>query len=164
MPESPKNNATMEDHVVAFCRDFEANCPACGYDLRGAQSERCPECNTEIRLRIDDLAPRPRLSLAILAFLWPVAVGLPTLLINVWIALNTGWQGILTSNFAIFYNLIGLAMSVLGLAGLVAVILGRRHVRRSSRRISAILYVMAYLAFGVFAVIWCWQHVRILWP
>ena len=36
----------------AFLADSDTSCPACGYGLRGAESERCPECGAQFELRL----------------------------------------------------------------------------------------------------------------
>jgi predicted RNA-binding Zn-ribbon protein involved in translation (DUF1610 family) len=38
--------------LTSFLADSDARCPACRYALRGCTSDRCPECGTQLMLRI----------------------------------------------------------------------------------------------------------------
>jgi hypothetical protein len=40
------------DLVVAFLEHEDASCPTCGYNLRGAPKNRCPECATPVHLEV----------------------------------------------------------------------------------------------------------------
>jgi hypothetical protein len=38
--------------LVEYLRTHSANCPRCGYDLRGIQDCKCPECGQHVAMRV----------------------------------------------------------------------------------------------------------------
>ncbi len=46
------------DLLRAFLADRDVPCPGCGYNLRGLPSDRCPECNQPLVLRVGLAEPR----------------------------------------------------------------------------------------------------------
>jgi len=64
----------MPSTVVKFLAETDADCPACGYQLRGAPEPRCPECSAPLHLEIATTQSRPGAWLfALLA--WSLALG-----------------------------------------------------------------------------------------
>lgn len=47
-----------DPHLIQYLADRNVPCPACTYNLRGLQSDRCPECNREVVLQIRLAEPR----------------------------------------------------------------------------------------------------------
>jgi hypothetical protein len=66
MPITPPTQPTAdlpdsENHVALlrhYLRDTDESCPSCNYALRGLTTDRCPECNQQITLRIKLVEPR----------------------------------------------------------------------------------------------------------
>jgi hypothetical protein len=58
----------------------DAACPSCGYNLRGLTSDRCPECNQEIALRVSLVDPRVGLFLVGVVG-WALGAGFSVLLL-----------------------------------------------------------------------------------
>jgi hypothetical protein len=48
----------VAEHLAQFLADRDAPCPGCGYNLRGLTSDRCPECNQFLVLRVGLAEPR----------------------------------------------------------------------------------------------------------
>lgn len=49
-------------HLAIYLADRDAPCPACGYNLRGLEGARCPECGAELTLagvKTGESAPDP---------------------------------------------------------------------------------------------------------
>jgi hypothetical protein len=57
--------------LSTFLADRDAPCPCCGYSLRGLTSDRCPECNESLALRVG--LAEPRLAMFIAGLLGPAA-------------------------------------------------------------------------------------------
>lgn len=47
-----------QDQLADFLAERDAECPSCGYNLRGLTSDRCPECNQLLALRVNLAEPR----------------------------------------------------------------------------------------------------------
>ncbi len=47
-----------EDFLQSFLADRDAPCPGCAYNLRGLTTDRCPECNQHLVLRVNLAEPR----------------------------------------------------------------------------------------------------------
>ena len=45
-------------HLLAFLRDRDVPCPACGYSLRDLTEPRCPECRHAVTLTVGMIEPR----------------------------------------------------------------------------------------------------------
>ncbi len=43
---------TEAQELAAYLAQRDCPCPACGYNLRGLQGSRCPECNQELRVAV----------------------------------------------------------------------------------------------------------------
>lgn len=117
------------DALRAHLADHDAPCPNCAYSLRGLASDRCPECNQEIRLTVG--LAEPRIGLYLLALL-PVlsGAGLCAVML-VCVAVMTLLKGSPGSraHFLIYY-LPSIALLVLGTAAaLLLTRAGRRWFR-----------------------------------
>jgi hypothetical protein len=53
-----QRDMTDGDILRAFLATHDANCPQCAYQLRGVESEKCPECGRTIELQVQPAAPR----------------------------------------------------------------------------------------------------------
>lgn len=69
MPENPS-----DDLLLNFLAMYDAECPACGYGLRGVPEARCPECSAPLHLEVASVqsSPGPWL-LAVCS--WTLALG-----------------------------------------------------------------------------------------
>jgi hypothetical protein len=47
--------AERDELIAAFLADRDESCPGCGYNLRGLERGRCPECERPLVLRIEPL-------------------------------------------------------------------------------------------------------------
>jgi hypothetical protein len=65
--------AGPESHLRTFLAARDVSCPACGYNLRDLQTDRCPECGDQLLLRIGLVEPRQG---ALIAGLVGLAAGL----------------------------------------------------------------------------------------
>lgn len=54
MDETSQRSQLMQEFLAG--RDFE--CPACRYNLRNLQNDRCPECGEQLVLRLSSAEPR----------------------------------------------------------------------------------------------------------
>lgn len=54
------HQATSSDDgpLIAFLAERDQPCPACGYNLRGLRSARCPECDSHLALRVGEARRR----------------------------------------------------------------------------------------------------------
>lgn len=75
-----------DPHLVTFLAERDEPCPACTYNLRGLQTDRCPECSRELVLNVRLAEPRMGAWIASL-------VGVCTML---------GFNGLLSLYFIIF--------------------------------------------------------------
>ena len=50
LQESPSSRA--EQMLLEFLRDHDADCPVCGYNLRGLTTSICPECRQKLVLTV----------------------------------------------------------------------------------------------------------------
>ncbi len=57
----------VDPFLVSFLTERDHACPQCDYNLRGLQTNRCPECGEQLVLRINVAEPRQRLMLTGLA-------------------------------------------------------------------------------------------------
>jgi len=55
-PEDPQ--AASDRFLQDYLADRDEPCPRCGYNLRGLQSARCPECGDPLRLKVGLVEPR----------------------------------------------------------------------------------------------------------
>jgi len=51
-PLPPGDPQTEDQHLLAFVRDRDINCPLCGYNLRALTVPRCPECGQTLKLTV----------------------------------------------------------------------------------------------------------------
>lgn len=42
----------IDSHLTDYLSDQDTPCPGCGYNLRGLEGDRCPECGERLELRI----------------------------------------------------------------------------------------------------------------
>lgn len=56
------------EHLRAFLAERDAQCPGCAYNLRGATTDICPECGTQLSIDAIEEAMRARV-----AFVSPLA-------------------------------------------------------------------------------------------
>ena len=117
------------DALRRHLTDHDAPCPNCAYSLRGLASDRCPECNQELRLTVG--LAEPRIGLYLLALL-PVlsGAGLCAVMLTC-VAVMTMLKGSpgARAHFIIYY-LPALALLVLGTAAvLMLTSAGRRWFR-----------------------------------
>lgn len=56
MGDAPQTPA--DPHLIGFLAARDVPCPACGYNLRGLTTDRCPECDRELVLQIRLAEPR----------------------------------------------------------------------------------------------------------
>lgn len=66
--------------LAAYLADRDEACPSCGYNLRGLASDRCPECMSELVLRIAMAEPRLGLFLSTVVA-WSLGAGFSVLLL-----------------------------------------------------------------------------------
>lgn len=66
--------------LAAYLADRDEACPSCGYNLRGLASDRCPECMTELVLRVAMAEPRLGLFLSTVVA-WSLGAGFSALLL-----------------------------------------------------------------------------------
>lgn len=66
--------------LAAYLADRDEACPSCGYNLRGLTSDRCPECMTELVLRVAMAEPRLGLFLSTVVA-WSLGAGFSLLLL-----------------------------------------------------------------------------------
>jgi len=76
VPASPP--APGPDAVPAALRALRLRCPACRYDLREVESDRCPECGRRIEIvaRTTSYLDCATWWIPLLACIWPLAFGL----------------------------------------------------------------------------------------
>lgn len=48
----------MDSYLVGYLADNDIACPGCRYNLRGLRDNACPECGTELILRVAVAEPR----------------------------------------------------------------------------------------------------------
>lgn len=72
--------ATGPVTLAAYLSDRDEACPSCGYNLRGLASDRCPECMTELVLRVAMAEPRLGLFLSTVVA-WSLGAGFSALLL-----------------------------------------------------------------------------------
>lgn len=52
--EVPRAATPREQMLLDFLRDYDANCPVCGYNVRGLNRPLCPECRQELVLTVGE--------------------------------------------------------------------------------------------------------------
>jgi hypothetical protein len=57
-PQTPPPLDQPTGQLSAYLADRDEPCPACNYNLRGLQTDRCPECNRELVLQLRLAEPR----------------------------------------------------------------------------------------------------------
>lgn len=67
-------------NLAAYLAERDEACPSCGYNLRGLASDRCPECMTELVLRVAMAEPRLGLFLSTVVA-WSLGAGFSLLLL-----------------------------------------------------------------------------------
>ncbi len=77
---SPQRVATGSATLANYLADRDEACPSCGYNLRGLASDRCPECMTELVLRVAMAEPRLGLFLSTVVA-WSLGAGFSLLLL-----------------------------------------------------------------------------------
>lgn len=77
---SPQRVATGSATLAHYLADRDEACPSCGYNLRGLASDRCPECMTELVLRVAMAEPRLGLFLSTVVA-WSLGAGFSALLL-----------------------------------------------------------------------------------
>lgn len=70
----------MSDELQRFLAHRDEACPSCGYNLRGLASGRCPECRTDLVLRVSVAEPRLGLFLSTVVA-WALGAGFSALLL-----------------------------------------------------------------------------------
>jgi hypothetical protein len=107
-----------------FLSEHDAPCPACGYNLRGLTSASCPECNSELILRIGLV--EPRLGAYVTGLVgWSMGAGLNALLL-LYLGIILGFfptSGVPPKVF-LLHNLLAGALQGAGLAAWI--VFGRR--------------------------------------
>lgn len=117
--------AERDELIAAFLAERDVSCPRCGYNLRGLEQARCPECERPLVLRIEPAEPPRGVFVAGLAALaggaaFSVAVGVHAVAVEVWGGSAAGavtavWPAPLT-----FVGQAALAAEWIRRAGLVA--------------------------------------------
>jgi hypothetical protein len=74
---APVGSASETDALVEYLRARDVTCPLCGYNLRGLEQPRCPECGRELVLSVGLTEPflKAWITLAVALFL-PAGIGL----------------------------------------------------------------------------------------
>ncbi|MEM1212314.1 MAG: hypothetical protein AAGI68_08440 [Planctomycetota bacterium] len=67
-------NASNHDWLQAFLDHHPSNCPSCNYDLKGLQSDRCPECGEPLVLAVHVEQPALAAFITTVIFLTPPAL------------------------------------------------------------------------------------------
>ena len=124
------------DQLRRFLAEDDWPCPSCNYNLRGLTSDKCPECNQRLILRVGLAEPRYR------AFITAV-IGLSA---------GTGFSGLLFLFFLFILHrderplLITVGVTAL-VEGLVLAILAltRRHFLRQSAKYKAWFAALTWL-------------------
>ncbi|MEM6552930.1 MAG: hypothetical protein AAF750_12500 [Planctomycetota bacterium] len=79
-PVTLPHNATDQEWLQAFLDHHNATCPSCKYDLKGLQSDHCPECGQALVLAVHVEQPSLAAFITTVIFLTPpAAFGLVTL-------------------------------------------------------------------------------------
>lgn len=66
--------------LATYLANRDEPCPSCGYNLRGLSGNHCPECNTDLVLRVAIAEPRLGLFLATIVA-WALGAGFSVLLL-----------------------------------------------------------------------------------
>lgn len=77
---SAESNRLGRVTLASYLADRDEACPSCGYNLRGLASDRCPECMTELVLRVAMAEPRLGLYLSTVVA-WSLGAGFSLLLL-----------------------------------------------------------------------------------
>jgi hypothetical protein len=135
-----------EEMLLAFVHERDAECPACGYNVRSLVSPRCPECGRELRLTIGTLEPylKPWITLVVVLC---AAAGLGLfcflmLLKDGWPRLGNGRQ--LGFNMAFLFHMLTMPIAVL------AVLTRRRFMRLSRTTQWRLTTLVAIVCGGMF--------------
>jgi hypothetical protein len=125
-------------------------CPSCGYNLRALKTDRCPECNQQLVLRVGLAEPRMA---AFITGVVGLAMGLGfSVILAVFIAIDR-----LTNNYSTgiewqeFWPMV-IGSMVLGVA-LWCWLHWRGAIRRASAGIRCTLAALCFLASGVTAYV-----------
>ncbi len=114
IPADPAHDPLATDLLRRFLTDRDAPCPACGYNLRNLQGNRCPECGDELVLKVNVAEPRLAALIAGLVGL-SAGAGLNGLLILyglIRILIEQRYSSFMTE----FFVTTGAGLAVLGLA------------------------------------------------
>lgn len=86
--------------LIDFLRIRDVPCPLCGYNLRGLQEPRCPECGRELTLSVGLTEPLLKAWIALAAaLLLPAGIGM----LFAWILVSEGFpRGRPFTTFCIF--------------------------------------------------------------
>lgn len=58
MAEDAKPREDAGAELRSYLAERDVACPGCGYNLRGLSTDRCPECNQHLELRVSLAEPR----------------------------------------------------------------------------------------------------------
>ena len=126
---------TDDQFLLAYLREHDAACPACGYNLRMLGAPRCPECGRGLRLG---------LSLAFPPLAGWLAVAIPVLLsagVGLLLALMLAAHGELPTERGAF--MAATTYFWLTIPGAALVVVLRRPIMRAGAAVKAALSVTA---------------------
>ena len=138
---------TDEPRLLDFLSDHDADCPACGYGLRGLGSAVCPECAAELHLGV--VSPQADLRPWLLAVV-SCALGIgfdgvvAVMLLTAFIVFSapTWWPLLIAAGFAALAGACGLVMR--------AIIRRRRRWTARPRRVQWRWAAVVFLGVGGF--------------
>lgn len=126
----PSDDAPRDSHadlIRDYLADRDANCPSCGYNLRGGLRDRCPECDVVVTPRVTVAAlPSGPLILAVMGPAMAAGCNL-TLLIAIWLG------GLLSPGVGATPGILGALFAAAGVNG-VFLMLCLQNYREYDRR------------------------------
>jgi predicted RNA-binding Zn-ribbon protein involved in translation (DUF1610 family) len=133
------NSPAATELLLQFLRDHDAECPACGYNLRALTQPTCPECGQPLVLTVG--ATRLKLGWLFVAIAPGFFSGISAAFVLVMIGLHLYFLGT-TWTVIVLMDLFG------WLSLTFAIVLARRRARFLSMQTSS----QAWLAIGVWIV------------
>jgi hypothetical protein len=147
---SPRSDAQL---MIDYLAASHEPCPLCGYILHGLQSDRCPECGSQLRLRVGLAEPRMAAYITT-SVSWAVGFGATGLLNSIATAkAPSNW---VREPWAV----ISLILMATSLTSLGATLIFTRRFRRMpwdiQRTVAALSAAMVTLALG--AIVLCFDN------
>ncbi len=118
MPEPPEQSQQSDEArlLQEFLSNRDLPCPVCGYNMRGLESNKCPECGATLDLRVGSTDLKLGLWItSVLGVALPMGFAAVTAFIFFWLGLDYGFESDLANILILFVFAAALYAIVLGL-------------------------------------------------